>query len=185
MSVHDEKTRQTCEYCGENVPYGGYVGCPTKCPLHKKRASRPIVKLKFRYYDTVLKRFVRSDEYRISDRLAQLSEFFTNAETYADGEVQQFTGLVDCNGEDIYDGDIVTENVDHEGREPCSPTIPGVETGEVFWNTEKHCWGLKKVDDFTGYLTDESMAWFDSGRRYRVAGNIFETTLVKMSKKKK
>lgn len=32
MSVHDEKHRQTCEYCGLDVPYGGYAGCPDKCP---------------------------------------------------------------------------------------------------------------------------------------------------------
>lgn len=64
--------------------------------------------LKFRYYDSEIKKLVYSDEWvDIKDKYEALSLFFDHAKRYADGKVDQIIGIKDSKNLDIYEGDLL------------------------------------------------------------------------------
>jgi len=63
--------------------------------------------IKFRYWDNMLKSFVFSDEFAFLNKYEQLEEFFSRAKIYGKDTVQQFSGIIDSNKNEIYDGDFV------------------------------------------------------------------------------
>ena len=66
------------------------------------------MELKFRYWDSVLKMMVYSDEYSYTNNLQGLESFFRNAKNYAfENNVMQWTGMYDKRSIEIYDGDII------------------------------------------------------------------------------
>ena len=111
---------------------------------------------------------------RVEDNDLKTTQDIIRAFSPADVVVQQFTGLIDNVGKEIYEGDIVTEDVEYEGREAMSPTISGVETGVIVWEREKHGWGIDKRSKETGELNRYGVPWFTSGSCYKVIGNICE-----------
>lgn len=89
-------------------------------------------------------------------------EFNGRAFSWCEGQVlEQFTGLIDKNGKEIYEGDVVrwTHPMDDIGE----VTYVGVDT----WYVNQAFWGLKvkRFNDVSPFQSDDS---------YEVIGNIHE-----------
>ena len=114
-----------------------------------------MMEIKFRYwckYENKMYDKAYVEEHR---KFAFMSELLEAAqERYI---FQQFTGLKDRNGKDIYDGDLIT------GGGLLAPF-------ELYWNTPSAEWWVKRGDD-EGWKTSLSCS-----KRHEVVGNKFENT---------
>ena len=75
----------------------------------------------------------------------------------------QYTGLRDCNDEDIYEGDIVT----------------GSFMGNVF--TEQVTWNVRRAGFIAGYTID--MGNYDGKSELEIIGNIYDNPELREDKK--
>jgi hypothetical protein len=118
-------------------------------------------RLKFRAWDKLAKRFTYPDKGYQGHYVLTLNGQFQNLQNGSGGDeyvVQQFTGLRDSKGVDIYEGDIIRGKfLDTEYRH--LKTI----NSKVVWIERYACFNIGMEE------------WRYSGERVTIIGNIFES----------
>lgn len=79
--------------------------------------------------------------------------------------LEQYTGLKDKNGKEIYEGNIIQETI------IADDTTDGTFQYEVYWDDDMLCWSIKGISDADYHLHTD--LWETNASR-EVIGNIHE-----------
>lgn len=126
--------------------------------------------LKYRAYIKPLKRYAEKYETILYHHQCNMEPSWTvnisPEEYYGDEDlvIEQFTGLLDRNGKEIYEGDIITETIDDSGYKI-------IQIYEVYWDEDMLNFGIRGTKDFNYNLHDE--LWETNASR-EVIGNVHE-----------
>jgi len=114
--------------------------------------------IKFRVYDDLSKKYIQDNKVYILGALVNGKLVFSSEnELLKHHHIEQFTGLQDKNGKDIYEGDILHYNTGFAGE-------PKSRDGIVVWKQ-----GAFGVDNASMQLT-----WYTDHYGCEIIGNIHE-----------
>jgi uncharacterized phage protein (TIGR01671 family) len=119
--------------------------------------------LKFRVYDRLAERFIKCDEGYQGHYVLSLKGEFHNLQNGSGGKeyvVQQYTGLLDKNGKDIYEGDILIFR-------PSYDESLGGQFGNAVFSASFKDGSFRFGDEFADQ---------DGANYYEIIGNIFENS---------
>lgn len=129
--------------------------------------------IKFRAWDKEAKEYYYDAEYTYD---FQCSSRGCNAESFGEAleyperyEVEQYTGLKDKNGKEIYEGDIMAQTLIDD---PFTKKYP---IYVVRWDGEFLSWALKDVSGDDGNDTDLHF-FIEEWKKCEVIGNIHENS---------
>ena len=118
--------------------------------------------IKFRAWDKDRKEFVYISE---TDEGLWINDgISTTVMPNHSSNLEQYTGLKDKNGKEIYEGDIVEEDIDFNSK-----MTDGTFRYKVYWNEDELCWSLDPI----GSESIHNDLWELNSSR-RVIGNIHE-----------
>lgn len=120
--------------------------------------------LEFRYFDSVGIFFQYSSQFDWPDNFSKLEKFFSMASRYANGVVQQYTGLTDSTGKKIFEGDIIVESDTRYNDLPYEIKYCRHSYSQILAFHP-----VSKNNDHLNYHYGE---WY--GKQVTVIGNIFE-----------